>query len=119
MLQESTESAFDPYGPITMGIRGFDSSLPEHSAKLKQDPCAITERKKATADGKAAEVEWLKEVVQKRPGWEAFFSGINHNLQNPDAARSWKFAVTFANEFNKTNSKVAVGCFPFCSMSSN
>jgi hypothetical protein len=70
-------------------------------------------RKQVLAAGKVSEVDWLKDVVQKRPGWQAFINGMNHNQQNPDVARSWRFAVTFAKEYNKTVSKGAVGNFYF------
>lgn len=70
----------------------------------------------AAAASKAEEVEWLRDIVQKRPGWDAFFSGSNHTLQNPDIAQSWQFAVAFAKEYSKTASKCPVGCSLFYSM---
>jgi hypothetical protein len=70
-------------------------------------------KKQALAAGKVSEVDWLKDVVQERPGWQAFINGMNHNQQNPDVARSWRFAVLFAKEYNKTVSKGAVGDFYF------
>ena len=66
-------------------------------------------KKQALAAGKVSEVDWLKDLVQKRPGWQAFISGMNHNQQNPDVAQSWRFAIMFAKEYNKTVSKSAVG----------
>jgi hypothetical protein len=69
--------------------------------------------KQALAAGKVSEVDWLKDVVQERPGWQAFINGMNRNQQNPDVARSWRFAVNFAKEYNKTVSKGAVGNFYF------
>ena len=74
--------------------------------------------KQAATDGKADEVEWLKDIVHKQPGWEIFFNSINHNLQNPEVVRSWQFAVTFAREYSKTDSKCPVSLFllPFCDL---
>jgi len=85
-------------------------------------PCGTTrgleslpadEKKQAAAVGKDAEVDWLKDIVQKRPGWQAFINGMNHNQQNPDVAQSWRFAVAFAREYNKMVSKSAVSSFYF------
>jgi len=74
---------------------------------------------KADAD-KRAEVTWLKGIVRARPGWMDFFKGMNRNLQNPDAVRSWKFAVAFSEEYNKAESDVSgVLIFHFCLISAD
>jgi hypothetical protein len=86
-----------------------------HNVTLGQKSLMPDGKKQALAAGKVSEVDWLKDVVQKRPGWQAFINGMNHNQQNPDVARSWRFAVTFAQEYNKTVSKGAVGSFLFLS----
>jgi hypothetical protein len=87
--------------------------MPPCSATLGLESLLTDEKKKAMAAGKDAEVDWLKDIVQKRPGWQAFINGMNHNQQNPDVAQSWKFAVAFAKEYNKTVSKSAVSSFYF------
>jgi hypothetical protein len=85
-----------------------------HNVTLGQKSLMPDGKKQALAAGKVSEVDWLKDVVQKRPGWQAFINGMNHNQQNPDVVRSWRFAVTFAQEYNKTVSKGAVGSFYLC-----
>jgi len=121
LQDQSTILAADPYAPNTIVTQAFEANMPNFGCHVipVRGVKPATERKQATDDGKVAEADWLKDVVQKRPGWETFFKGINHSLQNPDAARLWRFAVAFANEFNKTESRAPVGHFCFYFISSN
>jgi hypothetical protein len=112
-----TNTFFDflAFSQTTMDIPAMTVTSTDH-----MPPCGVTlgpeslptdKKKQAMAVGKDAEVDWLNAIVQKRPGWQAFINGMNHNQQNPTVAQSWRFAVAFAKEYNKTVSKGAVSSF--------
>ena len=46
-------------------------------------------------------VEWLIAELQKHPGYDKFCDSFHQVRHNPDAVRSWTFAVDFTKAFNR------------------
>ena len=66
-------------------------------ARAKNDPI-----KKAAKQQKINQtVEWLIAELQKRPGYDEFRDSFHQIKHNPDAVRSWTFAVDFTKAFNR------------------
>ena len=105
----------DTTGTVDSPASSTNHVVSPHNMTLGQKSLMPDGKKQALTAGMVSEVDWLKDVVQKRPGCQAFIIGMNHNQQNLDMARSWRFAVTFAQKYNKTVSKGAVGGFLFLS----
>jgi hypothetical protein len=67
-------------------------------ARAKNDPA-----KKAVKQQKMNEiVEWLMAALQNRSGYADFRSTFHQIKSNPDAIKSWTFAVDFMKAYNKT-----------------
>ncbi|KIM86366.1 hypothetical protein PILCRDRAFT_4864 [Piloderma croceum F 1598] len=66
-------------------------------ARAKNDPI-----KKAAKQQKTNQmVEWLVAELQKCPGYDEFCDSFHQVKHNPDAVRSWTFAVDFTKAFNR------------------
>ncbi|KAJ7882942.1 hypothetical protein B0H13DRAFT_1890644 [Mycena leptocephala] len=76
--------------PIPASV--FESSGPSSGA--------LVAKPQATGD---AEVAWLLERIQKRPGYIKFNSNRGKVLQNPDRVESWRFAAQVTSTFHKTS----------------
>ncbi|KAJ7790003.1 hypothetical protein B0H14DRAFT_2626508 [Mycena olivaceomarginata] len=61
---------------------------------------ALVARPQAPVD---AGVTWLREKIEKRPGYTKFHSNRGKVLQNPDRVESWKFAAQVTSTFHKTS----------------
>ncbi|KAJ7791510.1 hypothetical protein B0H14DRAFT_2624890 [Mycena olivaceomarginata] len=61
---------------------------------------ALVAKPQAAVD---AVVAWLREKIEKRPGYTKFHSNRGKVLQNPDRVESWKFAAQVTSTFHKTS----------------
>ncbi|KAJ7713776.1 hypothetical protein B0H14DRAFT_2644656 [Mycena olivaceomarginata] len=59
---------------------------------------ALVAKPQAAVD---AGVAWLREKIEKRPGYTKFHSNRGKVLQNPDRVESWKFAAQVTSTFHK------------------
>ena len=98
-LGYATMDSFD--APLSPGGKPFrrtrGPARQASFARAKNDPI-----KKAAKQQKTNQtVEWLITELQKRPGYAEFWDSFHQVKHNPDAVRSWTFAVDFTKAFNR------------------
>jgi hypothetical protein len=87
--------------PVAAGVKPFrrtrgPARQPSY-ARAKNDPVKKVLKQQETNQT----VEWLMNELESRPGYTDFRNTFHQIKSNPDAIRSWTFAVDFMEAYNK------------------